>query len=151
MAGQEINGQRCPTCGNPIDSRSNPDHDLLIQHLRGFRDIVINCQHGGYGLSRDTEIAWLERNKIPYHTIPRDDRHSNDRWGPHIIVNQRHWSGNDIPRDDPVLVQLVRELGPACWGEHARLKVVRIPADVSWIIEEYDGMECVAEDHRTWN
>jgi hypothetical protein len=50
-----------------------------------------------------------------------------------------------------VLVALVRELGPAVNGEHARLKVVRIPADVDWQIENYDGKEWISEPHRTWD
>jgi hypothetical protein len=133
------------------DGESNPAHDELIQHLRGHRDIVINECHGGFGLSRDAEIAWLERSRIPYTIVPRDDRHSTDRWGPHILVNNTHWYSRDIPRDDPVLVSLVQELGKASWGEHARLKIIRIPADVEWQINEYDGNEWVAEAHRTWN
>ena len=30
------------------------------------------------------------------------------------------------------------------------LKIIEIPDDVDWIIEEYDGNEWVAEKHRTW-
>ena len=153
----------CPTCFSCMcdmaaqyfdigdDGESNPQHDELIEHLRGHRDIVINAQHGGFGLSRDAQIAYLERTGTPYTTIPRDDRYSNDRWGPHILVNGTHWYDRNIVRDDPVLVTLVQELGPASWGEHAKLRIVRIPADVTWQIDEYDGQEWVAEQHRTWN
>lgn len=133
------------------DGGNNPLHDELIAHLRGHRDIVINYQHGGFGLNYDGQIAYLQRTKTVYTLHERDDRHSNDRWGPHILVNGRHWYDRDIPRDDPVLVDLVRELGPACWGDHAKLKIVRIPTDVEWHIEEYDGMEWVSEKHRTWD
>jgi len=28
---------------------------------------------------------------------------------------------------------------------------VEIPDDVKWHIHEYDGLEHVAEDHRTWS
>jgi hypothetical protein len=28
--------------------------------------------------------------------------------------------------------------------------VVEIPDDVNWQVEEYDGMEHIAEKHRTW-
>jgi hypothetical protein len=136
MAGQEI---------------TNPDYNLLIEHLRGFCDIVINTQHGGFGLSRDAQIAWLERSRIAYTLVPRNDRHSTERYGPMIMVNSKHWYDKDIPRDDPVLVTLVRELGQAANGEHARLKVVRIPVDVDWQIEDYDGKEWISEKHRTWN
>jgi hypothetical protein len=132
------------------DGESNPAHDELIQHLRGFRDIVINTQHGGFGLSQDAQIAWLERTGTKYTTQPRDDRHSDNRWGPHILVNNTHWSDKDIKRDDPTLVQIVKEMGADGWGEHAELKIVRIPANVDWQIEEYDGWEWVAEAHRSW-
>jgi hypothetical protein len=136
MAGQEI---------------INPDYELLIEHLRGYRDLVINTCHGGFGLSQGAQIAWLERSQIPYTLVARDDRHSTERYGPLIMVNNKHWYDKDIPRDDPVLVTLVRELGKAACGEHARLKVVRIPADVTWQIEDYDGKEWISEQHRTWD
>jgi uncharacterized protein involved in tellurium resistance len=130
---------------------TNLDYDLLIEHLRGYQDIVINTCHGGFGLSQDAQIAYLERSQVPYITRPRDDRHSNERYGPMIIVNGTHWYDKDIARDDPVLVTLVRELGKVANGEHARLKVVRIPADVDWQINDYDGKEWISEKHRTWN
>jgi uncharacterized protein involved in tellurium resistance len=130
---------------------TNLDHDLLIEHLRGYRDIVINAQYGGFGLSKDAQIAYLERAGIPYITRDRDDRHSNQRYGPMIIVNGKHWYDKNISRDDPVLVSLVQELGKASWGDHARLKIVRIPADVDWQIEDYDGQEWISEQHRTWD
>lgn len=53
-------------------------------------------------------------------------------------------------RDDPLLVQVVEELGDEANGAHAKLAIVKIPADVEYVIEEYDGSEHVAEAHRTW-
>jgi hypothetical protein len=129
---------------------TNHDHDLLIEYLKGHREIVINISHGGFGLSQDAQIAYLERSQIAYTLVPRDDRHSTERYGPIIMVNGNHWYDHTIPRDDPVLVELVRELGSACYGEHARLKIIKIPANVAWQIEEYDGKEWVAEQHRIW-
>ena len=57
----------------------------------------------------------------------------------------------DIPRDCPVLVAMVEEQGTAINGNYSELKVVEIPDDVNWYIAEYDGMEHVAERHRTWS
>ena len=152
----------CPTCFSCMcdmasqfltpdeEPEHNTEHTELLQHLRGYRDVVINNRHGRFGLSRDAQIAWLQRSKIPYTLIARDDRHSDQRWGPHIIVNQRHWYDNMIPRDDPVLVDLVKELGKDACNTDSSLQVVRIPADVEWVIEEYDGKEWISEVHRTW-
>ena len=36
-------------------------------------------------------------------------------------------------------------------GVYSDLKVVEIPDDINWYIEEYDGLEHVAERHRTWS
>ena len=49
-----------------------------------------------------------------------------------------------------LLVEVVEKLGSAANGSHASLKIVEIPENVEWEIDEYDGMEHVAEKHRTW-
>lgn len=57
----------------------------------------------------------------------------------------------DLNRDDPVLVQVVEELGNTASNPYCSLKVVEIPDDVEWEINEYNGIEHVAEKHRTWS
>jgi hypothetical protein len=89
--------------------------------------IVINCEHGGFGLSDLASQRYRELAGIPL---------SEFRW--------------EITRDDPALVKTVLELGEAANARYARLKVVTIPDDVEWQIDEYDGNEWIAETHRTW-
>lgn len=36
-------------------------------------------------------------------------------------------------------------------GKCAELKIIEIPDDIEWEIEEYDGWEHVAEKHRVWS
>jgi len=58
----------------------------------------------------------------------------------------------DARRDWPLLIQCVEELGSEhASGKHATLKIVEIPDDVDYEIEEYDGNEYIAEKHRTWS
>ena len=57
----------------------------------------------------------------------------------------------EIARDDPMLVQVVEEMGNKSFGQCAELKVVEIPDGVAWEIAEYDGNEHIAESHRTWS
>lgn len=59
-------------------------------------------------------------------------------------------STRKIERNDPLLVKVVEELGEKANGACAELEVIEIPDDVKWHIEEYDGREHIAEDHRTW-
>jgi hypothetical protein len=49
------------------------------------------------------------------------------------------------------LIKCIEMLGGEANGPHAELAIVEIPDDVNWGIEEYDGMEHIAEVHRTWH
>jgi hypothetical protein len=102
--------------------------EKFIDQLRGLQYIVINDCYGGFGLS---DRAILEYKKL----AGIDDPSFYDR---------------DIPRDDPYLIKIVKELGMGANGAHANLKIVEVPAGVDWIVSEYDGAEWVAEVHRTW-
>jgi hypothetical protein len=53
-------------------------------------------------------------------------------------------------RSDPALIRTVEELGDIANGSCAQLAVIEIPDDVDYTIQEYDGIEWVAERHRTW-
>jgi hypothetical protein len=70
-------------------------------------------------------------------------------------TNGRYWEvwiRNDVKsRTHPLLIKVVEELGEQANGRHADLKVVEVPDDVEWTIEEYDGMEHVAQVHETWS
>jgi hypothetical protein len=92
--------------------------------------VVINNCYGGFGLSDAGIARYLELKGMEF-TDDFYDRH--------------------IPRDDAALVQLVHEMGDAANGACADLKIVEVPNDVDWEIEEYDGVEWVAEKHRTWS
>jgi len=57
----------------------------------------------------------------------------------------------DIPRTDPDLIKVIGELGDEANGRFSKLKIIKIPDDVEWEIEEYDGNEWIAEKHRRWD
>ena len=88
--------------------------------------VVINKCFGGFSLS---EKAYKELG------IPWD--------------NYGYAMNND--RANPKLVEAVEKLGDLAGGRHAWLSVVEIPDDIEWDIDEYDGMECVEEKHRSWS
>lgn len=54
-------------------------------------------------------------------------------------------------RNDPLLVAAVEALGERANGECSSLRVVEVPDGVDWEIDEYDGLEHIAEKHRTWS
>lgn len=60
-----------------------------------------------------------------------------------------HCFGRDIDRHDARLVKAV-ETRADVNGKFHNLKVVTIPDDVEYFIADDDGMEWIAEKHRTW-
>ena len=62
-----------------------------------------------------------------------------------------YWSSRDLERNDPTLIEVVEELGEEASGRCAKLRIVEIPDNADWEIDEYDGMEHVAEKHRSWS
>lgn len=105
------------------------DSQKFLDELKtGVRYVVINDCHGGFGLSDQA----IEQYKQMAGITAAD------------------WYDRDVERDDPYLIKIVRELGPAASGGYANLKIVEIPGDVAWHVAEYDGAEWVAENHRIW-
>ena len=136
-----------------------------------MQKIVINNCYGGFSLSEKGLTRYLElkgKNAFiykytfdsrKYTKVPRgkDDFFSTcftKDYGnivSDLEVNKDDlFSAREINRDDPDLIRVVEELGEEANGHYASLKIIEIPSDVKWIIEEYDGSEWVAEEHRTW-
>jgi hypothetical protein len=133
-----------------MEVSNNTEYKELIKHLQGYRRVVINTCYGGFLLSYQARLLYLELAGIPYTLKPQQDRDSQTRYGSMILVNDQHWDEHKIKRDDAALVSVIDRLGSAANGLHAKLKIVEIPPDVAWDIAEYDGKEWVEEQHRTW-
>lgn len=100
-----------------------------------MRKIVINASYGGFDLS--PAAVELLKSLADEEICNEEDI-------------SYYYATNTFRRDDPALVQVVELLGPnasLCPGD---LKVVEVPVDVQWIIQECDGAEWIAETHRTW-
>jgi hypothetical protein len=114
--------------------------------------IVINRCHGGFGLSDKAVELYGQLKNI---NLIRQDRAIFAKYGSHWYVDEvtdaNYFSYYNIERNDPILVRVVEELGEEANNRFAELKVVEIPDDVKWEINEYEGVEHVAEKHRTWS
>lgn len=66
-------------------------------------------------------------------------------------VNSAEWfCSRELERDDPILIEVVKLLGTEANGKFADLKIVEIPDGTDYVIEDYEGVEHVAEVHQTW-
>lgn len=116
--------------------------------------IAINTSYGGFGLSDAAIVRLAELKGVKLKIV-----HTalSELIGEHVYFSEDDDPDTCDPfaygfdRDDPHLVQVIEELGSVASGSFASLKVVEIPDDVKWDIEEYDGSEWISEQHRTWS
>jgi len=95
--------------------------------------IVINACFGGFDLSDEAIAMFRERKGI--------------------ADTERPTYADEIARDDADLIAVVEALGGKANTQYSQLKVVEVPMwlkEKGWTIEEYDGVEHIAESHRTW-
>jgi hypothetical protein len=117
--------------------------------------IVINTDWGGFGLSEKAWENFLTRKGIEWEvedtklfSIAGKRYYRKGHFG-----EEKHYLCEyDLCKDrsDPDLVAVVEELMEESNGNYAALKIVEIPDDVDWVLQEYDGWEHIAEVHRTW-
>ena len=136
--------------------------------------VMINTCYGGFSVSEEAIYAYAKRKGLSvypedigfglkhYWTIPEDKRDSyleGAAWYAANIEDRRKsnkfFEENTIDirpddRTDADWITVVEELGEKANGECAKIRVVEIPDDVLWSIDEYDGIETIREVSRSW-
>ena len=84
--------------------------------------IVYNSSYGGFGLSDEAEIRYRELTDN---------------------INNEDFDVCIIDRADPILVQVVEELGEKANDNYTSLHIAEVPAGTRYRIDEYDGYESV--------
>lgn len=119
--------------------------------------VVINDCFGGFGLSSKAFEMFLERKNIEFEKVPSKYPIAGNEYDyfekGKVGVEDSYLSPYELinDRSDSDLIAVIEELGNEANGWAAELKIVEIPDDVKWHIHEYDGIEHVAENHRTWS
>lgn len=142
--------------------------------------IVINKCYGGFGLSDKAYkklIEWgipvrkyikekrgsdgryinepLNEGKIIFDNelTPQGEDELNDMYYKYkgSRITTRYWeTWIDEDRTNPLLIRVVEELGQEANGFAAELKIVEIPDGTDYVIDEYDGLESIHEQHQVW-
>ena len=133
--------------------------------------VVINACFGGFSISHDAVMMYAKLKGITLYPYVSDSKDlykmipylpsNKDAWCIHYFTkpvrednlphDDSYFSPRDIERNDPILIQVVEAMGEKANGGCASLKIIEIPDNVKWHVEDYDGMEHIAEDHQTWS
>ena len=122
--------------------------------------VIINRCFGGFGLSHEAVLEYAKRKGIQlyfekslcdsynYYTVPVEEykKIKDVRQG-----NEKYFSMYNLSRTDPILVQVVEDMGEGANGSCSSLSVVEIPDGISYEIDDYDGQESIHETHRSWS
>jgi len=137
-----------------------------------MKEIVINNQFGCFGLSYKGVMHYTSLKGFKVYAYKQN-------YNPHVLIevsekdaksslfieyyktpqvsgskhnNDDYFSDHDILRNDPDLIQTIKDIGSKkASGQCSTLKIIEIPDDTNWVIEEYDGNEWIAEKHQTWS
>jgi hypothetical protein len=136
--------------------------------------IVLNKCYGGFGLSpiaikeylklkgKDCFFYKKDYDKHLLVKVELSDADSHDisltkDYGENLeedweVFKEDYFYYNNIERNDLDLIKVVEELGvEKSSGYLSKLEIVEIPDDVvNWYIDDYDGIESIHEDHRSW-
>jgi hypothetical protein len=131
--------------------------------------VILNKCYGGFGISREGyELYCMKKgltpnfyiNDVPNYLIKKKDCDNLSfycflkDYGDRILETEVDWKThlylNTSYRDDPILIEVVEELGEKASGRFANLEVVDIPDDMDYVIDNYDGIETLHANVPTW-
>ena len=126
--------------------------------------VVINKCWGGFGLSELAYKALIKKGwTVTFLTKEGNYKNSNadicdtqgGKYPSEYYINGYRYGlvgDKDDPelRSHPDLIGVVEKLGKKANGPCAQLEIIEIPDGVKFYIDDYDGMESVNEDHRSW-
>lgn len=133
--------------------------------------IVINRCFGGFSLSPKAALECYKRGMTELARLA-EEYYNFEKWGKSQYEKDlKQWQNSDktsgymiVFSDDekfviktrpknrthPILIQVVEEMGDEANGDCASLEIRNIPNDINYYIHDYDGMESINENHRSW-
>lgn len=137
--------------------------------------IILNKCYGGFGLSEEAYELYAKKKGwtlYPYYNSSENNfttfkkttlKKGNspfltyyfiEDFGDEVFKNTIDWSKNlylnYTYRNDPILIEVVEELGEKANGRFSNLVVVEIPDNMDYVIDDYDGIETLHENVRAW-
>lgn len=128
--------------------------------------IILNKCFGGFDVSKEAYMLYAKKKGLELYQYARDFvnlkkciyKKTNDEtsfknyfikdMGDNIEISNEdykkyHLYLDDEHRQDPILIEVIEELGDKASGRFGRLEVIEIPDNSFYKIGEYDGVETI--------
>lgn len=104
--------------------------------------IVLNGCFGGFGLSDEATKRYAEIKGWAWEV---------DEYDYIVLINEQgeRLSSYDLGEDrtDPILVQVIEELGKAADSDYSELYIESVEKGTKYFIDEYDGIESLRTEY----
>lgn len=135
--------------------------------------VILNKCYGGFGVSQEAYELYAKKKGIEIFSY--DMKFVNDKpayrktntgssifnttftkdFGDYAEISDDDFDKyylclDESHREDPVLIEVVEELGKKANGPFAELVVVDIPDGMEYEIDDYDGVETLHEKVKKW-
>ena len=138
-----------------------------------MKKVILNKCFGGFDVSKEAYMLYAKKKRLTlylyesefinrkfiYKKVNDDNsifRHYFIKdMGDNVEISNEDYEKyclylKDEHREDPILIEVVEELGEKASGRFGNLKVVEIPDDLEYVIDEYDGIETLHQKVEEW-
>jgi hypothetical protein len=139
-----------------------------------MKKVILNKCFGGFDVSREAYELYAKKKGLELYIYTSNLDYESKEWI-YKKANEENWNktyftkdmGDNVKisnedyekytlylrdehREDPILIEVVEELGDKASGRFGDLKIVEIPDDLDYEIDEYDGIETLHQKVQEW-
>lgn len=96
------------------------------------------------------KVKWEEIRYRSVHYLTKDFGNKIAKKSFKEIQDDYYFWINSKYRTDPTLIEVIEELGDKASGPCGELRIVEIPDDLDYVIDEYDGYERLHQRVQEW-
>ena len=137
-----------------------------------MKKVILNKCFGGFGLSKDAYELYAKKKGISVfrytqenlkkeiYTYATDDNRTFDFYftkdfGDNVYISDEDYKKYFLKldekfREDKTLIEVVEELDEKANVFYSNLKIVEIPDDLDYVIDNYDGIETLHQKVKEW-
>lgn len=137
-----------------------------------MKKVILNKCFGGFGVSKEAYELYAKKKGIDVfhytqknlkneiYTYATDDNRSFDFYftkdfGDNVYISDEDFKKyflnlDEKFREDKILIEVVEELGEKANSMYSNLKIVEIPDNLDYVIDDYDGIETLHQKVKKW-
>lgn len=137
-----------------------------------MKKVILNKDFGGFDISKKGYELYAKKKGLDLYMYETEFKGKNcfykktnddalltqyftKDFGDNIDISEEDYRNYSLyldggHREDPILIEVVEELKEKANGKYSELKIVEIPDDLDYVIDNYDGIETLHQRVQEW-